>query len=147
MSCAPQRNAETTSEAPTPSRSTSNIAQSTITRRKATVTCDQVGGDMGEVGGGDARRGISWVRDFSLTLMCRLRENLALSDEPEDTARGSPPDWDASFHSASCPYTDSTVCSRLILPNMEVSSSDVGLQSLSASAINDTPHLSKDLRD
>jgi hypothetical protein len=64
MSCAPQRNAEFTSEAPTPSRSTSKIAQSTITRRNATVTCDQVGcetkvgGDMGEVGVEDAMRGI-----------------------------------------------------------------------------------------
>ena len=72
MSCAPQRNAEITSEAPTPSRSTSKIAQSTMTRRKAMATCDQVGGDMGEVGEGDSRRGISWVRDFSLALMCRL---------------------------------------------------------------------------
>jgi hypothetical protein len=53
MSCAMQRNAAMTSEAPTSSCSTCEIAELKATRAKATVTCDQpgcetrVGGDMG----------------------------------------------------------------------------------------------------
>ena len=47
VSCAMQRNAAMTSEAPTSSCSTWEIAELKATREKATVTCDQLGCDMG----------------------------------------------------------------------------------------------------